>query len=115
MTTKRMPAAVAGVVMGRAGGMCEAWLPGVCTTRVEHLHHRKLRSRGGNHTVENLIGICHACHGYIHANVAESTDLGLIVSTYADPAVVHVVRRGMRALLHTDGSVETEVPPWTRC
>src|SRR5699024_902708 len=96
----------------RAGGLCEAWWPGVCNTRGEHLHHRKLRSRGGRHTVPNLILVCHRCHDHLHRNVAEATDLGLIVSTYADPALVHVVRRGWPGLLNTDGTVQSAPPPW---
>lgn len=107
MTTERMPRAVADCVISRAGGQCEAWLPGVCNTRGQHLHHRQLRSRGGKNTVPNLVCICHACHDWIHRNPAESTELGLIVSAYADPAEVEVVRHGDLGQLHDDGTVTT--------
>lgn len=68
MTVKRMPPAVVAAVEDRADGMCEALIPGVCTGRAEQLHHRQMRSQGGQHTVENGIFLCHACHAWVHAH-----------------------------------------------
>lgn len=107
MTTERMPRAIADAVIARAGGLCEALTPGVCTTRGQHLHHRQLRSRGGKHTVPNLVLLCTACHTHLHLNVTEATERGLIVSTYADPADVPAVRYGYPCQLHDDGTVTT--------
>lgn len=66
----------------RSGGHCEAAVAGVCTQRTQHIHHRKLRSQGGADTPQNLIGVCLACHTWIHANVAQAKDLELLVSPW---------------------------------
>lgn len=62
MVRKKMPEAVAGVVVDRAAGRCEAMVFPVCSGGAEQLHHRQYRSRGGEHTVTNLVFICKACH-----------------------------------------------------
>jgi len=110
--SSQMPRQVIEAISARSGGLCEAWIPNICTTGAGDIHHRKLRSRGGKHTVTNCIALCSACHSWCHRHVAEATDLGLIVSTYADPALVHVVRRGWPGLLNTDGTVQSTPPPW---
>lgn len=98
-----MPPAVYETVMHRAGGMCEARISPQCTRRPEHWHHRQLRSGGGRHEVVNGIGICHECHGWIHANVALSRELGFIVSRYHDPAETPVTWRGKKWVLDEFG------------
>jgi 5-methylcytosine-specific restriction endonuclease McrA len=30
------------------------------------VHHRKPRSRGGQHTMENLVTLCRLCHSAVH-------------------------------------------------
>jgi hypothetical protein len=66
----------------RARGRCEAGCASTCTGRAVHAHHRLPRSAGGEHTAGNLLMVCHACHGFIHANPAASYDAG------------HLLRRG---------------------
>lgn len=63
------PPNVREAVLRRSGGRCEAKadLSG-CTDRVEHYHHRKLRSQGGLGTKVNCLGVCGPCHTHIHAH-----------------------------------------------
>lgn len=86
MAKTRFPKVVAESVLHRASGICEALIGSGCEGSGQHIHHRKLRSRGGEDTAENCVSICHVCHDWIHANVAESTKLGWIVQSWADPA-----------------------------
>jgi hypothetical protein len=76
--------------------MCEARIPGVCAGAATNRHHRQLRSRGGLDTPENLMDVCGTgttgCHGWIHANVTESTRLGWIVPSWENPELVLVER-----------------------
>ncbi len=65
----------------RAMGVCEAATE-VCTGEVEHTHHRKLRSAGGSHDPRNLLGVCHACHDFIHANPELSYEHGWLLHSW---------------------------------
>ena len=49
-----IPKKVRETVLARAGGRCE----GCGRTAPLELHHRRFRSRGGEHTVENLVALC---------------------------------------------------------
>ncbi|MFJ6427506.1 HNH endonuclease [Microbacterium maritypicum] len=49
-----IPAKVRAAVHERAQGRCE----GCGRIAPLELHHRKYRSRGGTHTVENLVALC---------------------------------------------------------
>lgn len=102
----RIPVQVADMVKARAGGHCELWIAGVCTTRIEQLHHRRMRSQQGRHTVRNLVGVCNACHGYVHRNPRESYENGWLVHSWADPNGTPVVRRARETLLLEDGRVQ---------
>lgn len=53
-----------------------------------HMHHRKLRSQGGNDEPENLLPVCVECHTWIHANPGAAYELGLLVHSWDDPADV---------------------------
>lgn len=59
----------------RAEGLCEARWTG-CLGRAEHAHHVRRRSQGGEDTVDNLLMVCHRCHGEIHANPALAAKKG---------------------------------------
>jgi hypothetical protein len=56
-----------------------------------HIHHRKRRSQGGQHTPENLITLCPACHEWVHTNVAEAQAAGWLVKGSEDPALISVL------------------------
>lgn len=96
MSRKRMPAHVVREVHARSEGVCEAMIPGVCGWRGEHLHHRKLRSQGGEHTTENTLDICARCHDYVHRHTGWSYEQGLLVKGAAEVTWPPVYYRGRR-------------------
>ena len=49
-------------------------------------HHRRARSQGGTHTLDNLILLHTACHRQVHANPLWARGHGMIVPSWADPA-----------------------------
>lgn len=97
--------------MQRAGHQCEVMADPLCTTRAEEWHHRKLRSQGGEHTVENGLGICPACHRMIHLNPGQSYQRGWLVKSTHDPADVPVTRRGLVVLLDKQGGLTRKEAP----
>ena len=105
MSKKRMPEHVAEAVIERSGGRCEAQNFPYCTGQAEQLHHRQLRSQGGEHTVENIIAVCAADHSRFHREVAEAQSQGWIVRSTHDPAEVPMKYRGMTSLLDAEGGV----------
>lgn len=72
------------LVRRRSGGRCEAGTE-ACTLVAAHVHHRKLRSRGGGNEFDNLLDVCHPCHTWIHANVAAATDAGWMLHSWEGP------------------------------
>lgn len=64
------------IVHARSRGICEVWLSEDCSRRVEHVHHKKLRSQGGTNHPANLLGCCGRCHAEIHRNPALSYEAG---------------------------------------
>ena len=73
------------------------------------LHHRKLRSRGGEDTPENALMVHHACHlqhrDSIHDNPAFSLLVGWMVSSWANPAEVSVtLPSGTTVMLTNEGT-----------
>ena len=79
-------------------------------------HHRKLRSRGGADAADNIILACGSgttgCHGWMHANPAEATALGYIVSRWADPADIPILHALYEwVLLKPDGTTKGVDPP----
>ena len=68
---------------------CNAQTP-VCIGRVDHQHHRKLRSQGGTNDPDNVIGVCAPCHHHIHHNPAESYARGLLVHSWDNPANIPI-------------------------
>lgn len=84
---KSIPLAVRRAVKARSDGSCEA-----CgMSGADHMHHRQLRSQGGQHTAENLLHVHHGCHEDIHANPARSYRLGHMVRRGVDPGSVPVL------------------------
>ena len=109
----RVPTEVASIVTERSDGHCEIMNPDAgCTGYREHLHHRKLRSQGGEHTVENLTGICHRCHYWLHAHPAIAYANGWLVKGAKDPAKIPFRRRGVLSFLRKDGrTIATGIEP----
>ena len=66
-----------GKVAARSGGRCEVRRPG-CRGLAIHAHHRRRRSQGGGNDASNLVHVCIPCHDWIHANVAEARECGLL-------------------------------------
>lgn len=56
----------------------------VCGKPAQHGHHRKRRSQGGPHDVENVIPLCSAHHSWVHSEPQRSYDLGLMIRA-SDP------------------------------
>lgn len=59
-----------------------------CSGRIETFHHRRLRSSGGQGTVDNALPLCTPAHQQIHANPDWSIRHGLIVRGGREPASV---------------------------
>lgn len=74
------------------------------------LHHRKLKSRGGQDTASNLLYLHHECHNTgthgVHNKVAWATANGFIVHSWAEPTEVPVLRPdGSLVILLDDGGI----------
>jgi hypothetical protein len=86
---------VADAVITRAAGACEACK---CAAAGKmSLHHRKLRSQGGEHTVENLLWVHdgpQGCHETIHRFTRASYLCGLLVRSWLNPADIPVTPFG---------------------
>jgi len=62
----------------------------LCNGRSQHVHHRKLRSQGGDNDFSNLLPMCWRCHDAVHANPAIARQAGLIVGRTEDPRRVPI-------------------------
>ena len=62
-------------VVRRSGGVCEAGSFD-CTGRVEQCHHRAGRVGADPHRLDNLLGVCAACHRLCHAEPALAFQMG---------------------------------------
>lgn len=94
MRRPTMPSGLRHEVYLRAGGRCD-----LCTAPLPgdqwEAHHRRLRSRGGADTHENLIALCATCHhDRVHANPAWATEHGYMVPSWGDPATTPILRHG---------------------
>lgn len=81
-------AALREAVISRCQNYCE--MCGNALTNTFALHHRKLKSRGGKDTLDNLIALHHKCHNLgtesVHLNIKMATERGYIVPSYATPS-----------------------------
>lgn len=59
------------IVAERSNGYCEAGTPN-CRGPLDQVHHRKGRDGDLVDDVDLLLGVCWACHEYIHRNPAVS-------------------------------------------
>lgn len=97
------------IILTRCAGYCEKC--GIGLTEDFALHHRKLRSRGGKDTVDNLIALHHKCHNLgtlsVHLNIKSATETGHIVPRHADPAEYPLqLADGSSVRLTLEGSYE---------
>ena len=70
---------VKGHVRRRSGGRCEAHCTKACHGTIQHFHHRLMRSQGGKGTIDNCLGVCRACHDFVHAHPVESYLRGWLI------------------------------------
>ena len=94
-------------ILARCQGYCEKC--GFGLTEDFALHHRKLRSRGGKDTIDNLVALHHKCHNLgtdsVHLNVRDATLTGFIVPRHADPSVYPLhLPNGSIVTLSTEGT-----------
>lgn len=111
----RMPKKNADLAIERDGGLCVR-----CGHLGSNVHHRMMRSQAPKdavHRVENLAVLCGTgttgCHGWVHANPAQSYKNGWLVPswsspleepmTYADGARYYLTGRGTRIKEITNG------------
>jgi hypothetical protein len=85
------------------------------------VHHRRLRSQGGDDTVENLVALHPECHNVhprsVHQNPRDAVERGFIVPSWADPADTPLrLANGRDVLLRFDGTIEHDTtgvdPRW---
>ena len=69
----------------RSNGRCEALLSPNCRRTGVHVHHRKLRSQGGQNDLATLVNTCLNCHMFIHAHPEESYSRGFLVHGWDNP------------------------------
>lgn len=55
-----------------------------------HVHHRQLRSQGGDNSSANLVTLCFACHRWVHGNPYAAEAEGFLLRQGSDPALVPV-------------------------
>lgn len=106
-------------VMDRSCGFCEG-----CGKRpVSDIHHRKYKSRGGGHEVENLLALCggpggmaggnhSGCHGIAHS--AEGHELGWSVHSWDDPGSKPVKHARYGVVYLTPTGTTNKYPPGER-
>jgi hypothetical protein len=101
-------------VRAREGGLCA--LCRDLLAPVWECHHRKLRSRGGQDSVTNLVALCSTCHRRVHGHPAWSEEHGFMVPATQDPASVPVAV-GLRSWqhLHPSGAYRPCTPDRDEC
>lgn len=95
----------------RSDACCECC--GAPITAGFEIHHRRLRSRGGDHTLTNLLALCSRCHQWVHHQPREATRLGLMVASWNDPAETPLILpNGQQVFLQPDGTYWPATSPW---
>jgi len=101
---------VVDIVLERAGNYCEKCGHAQGGENFA-LHHRKLRSQGGEDDPANLIAVHHSCHNLatdsIHLNPAIAKKNGWIVPSWAEPSEFPLtLPDGSKVLLDSYGGYE---------
>jgi hypothetical protein len=79
-------------VPSRSGGICE-----FCRKRrASQMHHRVSRGVGGPWSPENILHLCHLCHGDATRQPDWAWGMGLICKTHENP--------GLRLVTREDGT-----------
>lgn len=78
-------------VLRLANYKCQAHVSPRCENSNLHVHHRKLRSRGGDNSLSNLRAVCLNCHDIIHANPELATQTGWLVSSWDNPESIDTI------------------------
>jgi len=77
-----IPAEVRDLVRARSQGRCEVFDGAArCGSDAHHMHHRLPRSRGGEHTADNLLHVCSTHHHEIHAHPQWGYQHGYLLRT----------------------------------
>ena len=106
-TKNRIPEEIKEVVRERSDYTCEAMIPEAgCEWKATDMHHRQMRSQGGQHTVQNIVFLCRPCHHWTHLHPAISYTSGVLVKSTGDPSTTPVKRRGGFIILTEEGGVE---------
>lgn len=98
-----IPAKTRRMVALRSDDVCE----GCGKATATNVHHRQYLSRGGSHSLENLLHLCGmgnagGCHGVAHSG--EGAEMGWSVASWQDPRDVPVLYRGTLRWLTKWGS-----------
>lgn len=83
---------------------CGRWAPG------HDIHHRLLRSRGGDNRASNLITLCRTCHGWVHSMPLASSAAGLMLIAAVDPSGATVETWRGEVRLHDDFTATLVTP-----
>lgn len=68
----------------RSKGRCEIRKAKDCNGRWEHRHHKLRAGQGGDWDAENIVCACFPCHTWVHANPAQSYELGFLIRMSAN-------------------------------
>lgn len=101
------------LVLERAKGKCE--LCGLPASNFQ-LHHRRPRGMGGSKKKEtgdaaNALLVHSKCHAWIESNRKQAMEFGYLVSQYANPKDVPLLRSQEWVLLSEDGSFSVLTNP----
>jgi len=78
------------VIRRRSHGQCEVRCSQACQGKATHVHHRKMRSQGGDNSEANLLHVCARCHLTIHDGPAIAYEHGWLVHSWDEPSSVPV-------------------------
>jgi hypothetical protein len=109
---KDIPPAIRAKVRERSGGVCEVCFSAPATDQ----HHRKFRSRSGEHAVENLLDVCGPGNAFgCHADAHSADPLGGVSINSWETHPEHIPftdKLGRSWLLNTDGTKQIIAVPW---
>ena len=75
---KPLPAARQ-AVWDRSDGWCEALISEDCSGTMTDVHHKAGRGGPDPHRLDNLLGVCRACHMWIESNRERSYGIGHLI------------------------------------